>query len=40
MHIRKQVAMFGETTTNIQMSLFDNTADLMGKRAVKNIMVP
>ena len=27
--------MFRETNTNTQMSLFDNPADLMGKRAVK-----
>ena len=29
MHIRKQVAMFIETTANTQMPLFDNPADLM-----------
>ena len=27
--------MFRETDTDIQMSLFDNPADLMGKRAAK-----
>ena len=32
--------MFRETTTNIQMSLFDNPADLMGKRAVKKYEDP
>ena len=32
--------MFRETTTNTQMSLFDNPADLMGKRAVKKYEDP
>ena len=32
--------MFRETDTNTQMSLFDNPADLMGKRAVKNYEDP
>ena len=32
--------MFRETTTDTQMSLFDNPADLMGKRAVKKYEDP
>ena len=32
--------MFRETTANTQMSLFDNPADLMGKRAVKKYEDP
>ena len=32
--------MFRETNTNTQMSLFDNPADLMGKRAVKKYEDP
>lgn len=32
--------MFRETETNPQMSLFDNPADLMGKRAVKKYEDP
>lgn len=32
--------MFKETTANTQMSLFDNPADLMGKRAVKKYEDP
>lgn len=32
--------MFRDTTANIQMPLFDNPADLMGKRAVKKYEAP